>query len=360
MSAAIQPPPAFCTEAEQWGALQRRDAAADGHFVYSVRTTGVYCRPSCAARSPRPANVAFHAGRAEAESAGFRPCKRCRPDLPPRAERDGQLVAQACRHIEAAAEPPSLVELAAAAGCSPFHFHRLFRRVAGVTPKAYAAAHRQSRVQTGLAAGAGVTTALYDAGFNSSGRFYGTADAMLGMTPTAFRAGGAGETIRHAAGPCSLGYVLVAVSGRGICAILLGSGAAPLQADLADRFPRASLQPDAALASLLAEVVRAVEAPGVAPALSLPLDIRGTAFQRRVWQALQAIPPGRTASYTAVAAAIGAPGASRAVAGACAANRLAVVVPCHRVVATDGRLAGYRWGVDRKRQLLAKERPGRS
>ena len=355
MSAAIQPAPAFYTEAEQWSALLRRDPAADGHFLYSVRTTGVYCRPSCAARAPRPGNVAFHASRAEAESAGFRPCKRCRPHLPPRAERDAQVVARACRHIEAAAEPPSLAELAAAAGCSPFHFHRLFRRVAGVTPKAYAAAHRQSRVQLGLAAGTGVTAALYDAGFSSSGRFYGAADAMLGMTPTAFRAGGAGETIRHAAGPCSLGYVLVAVSGRGICAILLGGEAAPLEADLAARFPRASLQPDPALASLLAEVVHAVEAPGTAPALSLPLDIRGTAFQRRVWQALQAIPPGRTASYAAVAVTIGAPRASRAVAAACAANRIAVVVPCHRVVASDGSLAGYRWGVDRKRRLLAKE-----
>ncbi len=355
MSAALQPFPPFCTDALRWDALRRRDPAADGHFLYSVRTTGVYCRPSCAARPARPANVAFHASRAEAERAGFRPCKRCRPDLPPRAEREAQWVAEACRQIETAAEPPSLADLATAAGCSPFHFHRLFRRVAGVTPKAYAAAQRQSRVQAELAAGAGVTTALYDAGFSSSGRFYGAADAMLGMTPTAYRAGGAGETIRHAAGPCSLGHVLVAVSGRGVCAILLGDDPALLASDLSGRFPRARLGPDPALAGLLGEVVRAIDAPGKAPALSLPLDIRGTAFQRRVWQALQAIPPGQTASYAAVAATLGAPRASRAVAAACAANRLAVVVPCHRVVAGDGGLAGYRWGVERKRRLLAKE-----
>ena len=360
MSAAIQLAAPFCTEAARWEALRRRDPAADGHFLYSVRSTGVYCRPSCAARPPRPANVAFHPSRAEAERAGFRPCKRCRPDLPPRAERDAHSVAQACRQIETAAEAPSLAELAAAAGCSRFHFHRLFRRVAGVTPKAYAAAHRQVRVQTGLAGGADVTTALYDAGFSSAGRFYGAADAMLGMTPTAYRAGGAGETIRHAAGACSLGFVLVAVSGRGVCAVLLGDGAAPLGAELAARFPRATTQADPTLAGLLAEVVRAVDSPGDAPSLSLPLDVRGTAFQRRVWQALQAIPPGQTASYAAVAAAVGAPRASRAVAAACAANRLAVVVPCHRVVASSGGLAGYRWGVERKRRLLAEEATSRA
>ena len=361
MSAALShPAKPFTTDDERRAALRQRDPAADGHFVYSVRTTGVYCRPSCAARPPLPRNVAFHATGEEAERAGFRPCKRCRPDLPPRQECEARLVAQACRSIESALEPPGLAELAAAAGCSLHHFHRLFRRVAGVTPKAYAAAHRQSRVQIGLASGAGVTSALYDAGFSSSGRFYHAADAMLGMTPTAYRAGGAGEAIRFAAGPCSLGAVLVAVSGRGVCAILLGDDPAPLHADLAARFPHADRVEDPDLSGLLAEVVRLVDAPADAPALSLPLDIRGTAFQRRVWEALQAIPPGQTASYAAVAATLGAPRATRAVAAACAANRLAVAIPCHRVVASGGGLAGYRWGVDRKRRLLAKEEPSPS
>ena len=356
MSAMLSSPPApFHTEPERWSALQQRNPAADAHFLYSVRSTGVYCRPSCAARPPLRANVAFHATRADAERAGFRPCQRCRPDLPPRPEREARLVARACRTIETAAEPPSLAQLAAAASCGPHHFHRLFRRIVGVTPKAYAAAQRQRRVQAGLAGGSGVTAALYEAGFSSSGRFYHGADAMLGMTPTAYRAGGAGEAIRYAAGPCSLGTVLVAVSGRGVCAILLGDDPAPLEADLAARFSRATRTADPALAGLLAEVVRLVDTPSDAPALSLPLDIRGTAFQRRVWEALQAIPPGQTASYSAVAASLGSPRATRAVAAACAANRLAVAVPCHRVVASGGGLAGYRWGVERKRRLLAKE-----
>lgn len=336
-------------------AVRRRDAAADGAFLYSVATTGVYCHPSCAARPALRHNIAFHADRHAAERAGFRPCKRCRPDLPPRAEREAALVAAACRAIEAAEDAPSLAALAAEAGISPHHFHRTFRRVAGVTPKAYHAAHRQARVQAGLAAGAGVTEAIYDAGFNSSGRFYAAADAMLGMTASRYRAGGPGETIRHAAGRCSLGHVLVAATERGVCAILLGDDAAALQAELRGRFPKATLQDAGPDAEWLAEVVAFVDHPG-SDALALPLDIRGTVFQRRVWEVLRAIPPGETLSYAAVAARLGQPAAVRAVAGACAANALAVAVPCHRVVASTGALAGYRWGVERKRALLARER----
>ena len=350
-------PAGFADAAERWAALRRRDPAADGHFLYSVSSTGVYCHPSCKARPARAENVAFHLRRADAERAGFRPCQRCRPDLPPRAEREAALVARACQRIDAADEPPALAELAAAVGCSPHHFHRLFRRVAGITPAAYAAWRRQQRVQAGLSGGAGVTTAMYDAGYNSSGRFYEAADAMLGMTPTAYRRGGAGEAVRHAVGRCSLGCVLVATGSRGVCAILLGDDPATLAADLRARFPHAEHQSaDGALAELLAEAVRLVDDPAGGGALPLPLDIRGTAFQRRVWEALRAIPAGRTASYAAVAAQIGAPGAARAVAAACAANRLAVAVPCHRVVASDGGLAGYRWGLDRKRRLLERER----
>jgi len=349
--------PRFATPAARWEAVCRRDPAADGEFLYAVETTGVYCRPSCAARPARREHVSFHASAADAERAGFRPCKRCRPDLPPRAERDAALVAAACRAIEAADEPPRLAELAAQAGVSPHHFHRTFRRVAGVTPRAYAAAHRQRRVQDGLAAGAGVTDTLYAAGFGSSGRFYAAAPAMLGMTPSAYRQGGQGEAVWHAVGRCSLGYVLVAATERGVCAILLGNDPAALAADLATRFPHARLSeaaPD--FADWVAAVVRFVDDPGRAEGLGLPLDVRGTAFQRRVWEALQQIPAGETASYGEVAARLGSPRAVRAVAAACAANKLAVAIPCHRVVARDGSLAGYRWGVERKRRLLERER----
>ena len=348
---------AFASEAARWDALRRRDPAADGHFLYSVATTGVYCHPSCAARPARPENVAFFATRAEAERAGFRPCKRCCPDQPPRAAREAALAAAACRQIEAAEEAPSLAALADAAGCSPHHFHRLFRRVVGVTPKAYADAHRQRRVQDDLGAGSGVTEAIYAAGFNSSGRFYEAADGMLGMAPSRYRAGGAGEAVSYAVGRCSLGCVLVAAAGRGVCAILLGDDPAALVADLRARFPRATLGPaEADFAGVVAAVVRLVDDPAAAGGPPLPLDIRGTAFQRRVWETLRQIQPGETASYAEVAARIGAPRAVRAVAAACGANKLAVAVPCHRVVAANGGLAGYRWGVARKRALLERER----
>jgi AraC family transcriptional regulator of adaptative response/methylated-DNA-[protein]-cysteine methyltransferase len=347
--------PLFATEAERWAALRARDAAADDAFFYSVATTGVYCRPSCAARPARPENVAFHTTRAESERAGFRPCRRCRPDLPPKAAREAAIVARACRMIETAETPPDLDTLAAASGLSAFHFHRLFRRVAGVTPRAYAAAHRQARVQGSLATAGSVTATIYNAGFSSAGRFYDAANDMLGMTPSAWRAGGAGERITFALGHGALGCVLVAATARGLCAILLGDSAASVQDELRQRFPRAALQPgDAGFADLVAQVVAFVDQPG--DSLGLPLDIRGTAFQRRVWEELRRIPAGRTLTYTELADRIGAPSAVRAVAGACAANRLAVAVPCHRVVAADGTLAGYRWGLSRKQALLARER----
>ena len=346
----------FHTDDDRLDAVRRRDPAADGAFLYSVRTTGVYCRPSCAARPALSRNIAFHPTRQQAESAGFRPCMRCRPDQPPRAERDAAMVAAACRRIEAAEDAPDLAAMAAAAGVSPYHFHRLFRRIAGVTPKAYADAQRLARVQAELAGGALVTAALYRAGFNSSGRFYAAADAMLGMTASRYRAGGSGETIHHAFGEASLGRVLVATAGRGVCAILLGEEEDAMLADLRQRFPRATLAAAPAdFAETVADVVAHVERPGLG--LALPLDIRGTAFQRRVWDVLRSIPPGETLSYAAVAARLGQPTAVRAVSGACAANVLAVAVPCHRVVASTGALAGYRWGVNRKKALLARERP---
>jgi AraC family transcriptional regulator, regulatory protein of adaptative response / methylated-DNA-[protein]-cysteine methyltransferase len=338
----------------RWRAVLRRDSAADGSFYYSVSSTGVYCRPSCGARQPRPEHVAFHATRAEAERAGFRPCKRCRPDGASRDERYAAQVAEACRCIEEAETLPDLATLAERAGLSSGHFHRIFKRSTGLTPRQYAAARRGERVRTALGRGARVTDAIYDAGYNSSGHFYSAADAMLGMTPGHYRAGGDTMAIRFAVGECSLGSILVAQSERGVCAILLGDDPDQLARDLQDRFPNATLiGGDAVFERLVARVVGFVEAP--ARGLDLPLHVRGTAFQQRVWQALREIPPGTTASYGEIAARIGAPKATRAVAQACAANALAVAIPCHRVVRTDGDLSGYRWGVDRKRALLTRE-----
>ena len=337
----------------RWAAVRARDA--DAAFVYAVATTGVFCRPSCAARPARPEHVSFFPTADAARQAGFRPCKRCRPDLPPKAEREQALIAKACRRIESAEEPPSLAELANGAGVSPSHFHRLFRRITGLTPRGYAAGCRARLLHAALPAAPTVTEAFYGAGFNSPGRFYAAAPGLLGMTPSAYRAGAPGELIRHAAGNSALGVVLVAATGIGVCAILLGDDAETLAADLRARFPRARLEPgDAQFSAWVAAVVSFVDAPA-AGSLALPLDIRGTAFQRRVWEALRAIPPGETRTYSAVAAGLGAPNAVRAVAGACAANPLAVAVPCHRVVGRDGGLSGYRWGLHRKRALLDRE-----
>jgi len=345
---------AFAGDAERWAAVQRRDRAADGEFFYSVRTTGVYCRPSCAARLPRRENVSFHDSTAAAERAGFRPCKRCRPDAPGLEERHAHAIAEACRLIEGAETPPDLDALAAVAGMSRFHFHRVFKAATGVTPKAYAGARRAERVRAALPHSATVTEAIYDSGYNSSGRFYASSSSLLGMNPTNFRAGGTGAAIRFALGECSLGSILVAATEKGVCAILLGDEPAALLRDLEDRFPKAELiGGDRDFEQLVAKVVGFVEAPALG--LDLPLDVRGTAFQQRVWETLRAIPAGATASYTEIAKRIGRPKAVRAVAQACAANAIAVAIPCHRVVRNDGALAGYRWGIARKRALLARE-----
>ena len=339
----------------RWEAVLRRDAGFDGHFYYSVDTTGIYCRPSCPAKRPKRAHVHFHDTVEKAEAAGFRACKRCRPGGPSLATRHNAKIAEVCRIIEAAETPPPLADLAAAVGLSPHHFHRLFKAALGVTPKAYAAAHRDKRVREALPQAKTVTEALYDAGFNSSGRFYATATEALGMSPGTYRDGGAGTEIRYATGTCSLGAILVAATGKGVCAIFLGDAQKDLVAELRKRFPRAALaEGDAAFAALTAKAIAIVEAPGAQA--DLPLDIKGTAFQLRVWEALRRIPAGTTASYAEVAESIGAPEAARAVAGACAANKIAVAIPCHRVVRSDGTLSGYRWGVERKRALLGKEK----
>lgn len=339
----------------RWAAVRARDAGADGRFFYSVASTGVYCRPSCGARTPRPENVSFHASRTDAEAAGFRPCKRCRPDLPPLAERQAAMVAALCRQIDDADTLPSLDALAASAGCSRFHLLRVFRAHTGLTPRAWAAARRAERLRKRLADGASVTEAIVDAGYGSTSRVYEKSARPLGMTPRRYRAGGADTDIRFAIAQCALGALLVAASPQGVCAIALGDDADALARDLQDRFPQARLSgDDADFARVVAQVVGFVEAPRIG--LALPLDLRGTAFQQRVWAALRAIPPGQTLSYTELAQRIGAPAAVRAVASACAANTLAVAVPCHRVVRTDGSLSGYRWGVARKRALLDRER----
>jgi AraC family transcriptional regulator, regulatory protein of adaptative response / methylated-DNA-[protein]-cysteine methyltransferase len=345
---------AVTREDPRWQQVLARDRAADGQFYYSVKTTGVYCRPSCAARTARPENVTFHATTVAAEQAGFRACKRCKPDQPSSAIDHSARVTAACRLIEQSEQIPKLEGLAAKVGLSAFHFQRVFKAATGLTPRQYAVAHRSERVRTTLQNSQTVTDAIYDAGFGSNSRFYESANQVLGMTPTHFRNGGSDREIHFAVGQCSLGAVLVASSPVGVCAILLGDDPDLLVRDLQDRFPKANLiGGDSAFESLVAQVVGMIEAPG--QTFNLPLDVRGTAFQQRVWQALRTIPAGETASYAQVAARIGAPTSMRAVAQACGANALAVAIPCHRVVRSDGSLSGYRWGVDRKRTLLARE-----
>lgn len=342
------------TEADpRWAKVKMRDKASDGAFVYSVGTTGVYCRPSCAARLANPANVRFHATPEAARAAGFRACKRCKPDLGA-AQPHAAKVAEAARRIAASETMPSLASLAAKAGLSPHHFHRVFKAVTGLTPKDYAAAHRGRKLREQLHDGASITQAIYDAGYNSGSRFYEKSKSLLGMTPSNYRAGGADEDIRFAIAKTSLGALLVAASEKGVCAILLGDDPEKLLRDLQDRFHRARLVGgDAKFEKLVAKIVGVVEHPG--KGLDLPLDIRGTAFQQRVWKALATIPAGKTASYAQIAKKIGRPQAARAVAQACAANNLAIAIPCHRVVKTDGGLSGYRWGVARKQELLKRE-----
>lgn len=347
----------YQTESQRWEALSSRLPYADGHFYYAVKTTGIYCRPGCPSRAPKRENVMFYDSRAAAEQAGFRPCKRCLAAAAKGSDY-GCKVAQACRLLEAAEQAPTLAELAQAAALSKFHFHRIFVQLTGLTPKAYWKAQRAARVRQQLAQGGAVTNAIYAAGYASTGRFYEESTQMLGMKPQHYRDAGCGEVIYFAVGQCSLDAVLVASTVRGICALSLGDDPQLLLQELQDRFANAELRGgDAHYEQLVARVVALIEAPlGAAPEMwNLPLDIRGTAFQTQVWQALQNIPAGSRLSYSELAEQMGCPKAVRAVASACAANKIALIIPCHRVVRSDGSLSGYRWGVERKRELLQRE-----
>lgn len=344
----------WTTDDERWQAIVERNQAANGHFVYGVRSTGIYCLPSGAARLPKRSNVEFFDTPEAAERQGYRPSQRLRRGQSTLEQRYTDKIAAACRFIEREPEDVKLADIAAYVGLSPAHFHRIFKEVTGLTPKNYASAYRRQHLGEHLTRAGSVTEAIFDAGFNSNSRFYETSSATLGMTPKAWRKGGQGVRIHFALGLCSLGDILVAQSEKGICAIFLGDDADQLLQDLQDKFPAAELiGGDTSFEQVIARVVGFIEAPEIG--LDLPVDIRGTAFQQRVWQALRMIPVGTTVSYADIARQIGAPKAVRAVAGACAANMLAVAIPCHRVVRHDGALSGYRWGVERKRALLNKE-----
>ncbi len=348
----------FTTDDTRWAAVQARDLAADGQFVYAVKTTGIYCRPTSSARLPKRKNVEFFETPQAAEAAGYRASRRATADQTAAAVQRAALVAAACLLIEQAETLPNLEELAAQVGISAFHFHRVFKAETGLTPKAYASAFRARRLREELdssgTSGGTITEAIYGAGFNSNSRFYETSEARLGMHPRDYRDGGRNAEIHFAVGQCSLGAILVAQSQLGICAILLGDDPDRLVRDLQDRFPKARLLGgDDGFEQLIAQVVGFIEAPALG--LHLPLDVRGTAFQERVWQALREIPPGTTVSYAEIAKRIGSPRAVRAVAQACGANHIAVAIPCHRVVRRDGSISGYRWGVERKRELLQRE-----
>jgi len=342
------------TDERRWQAVAQRDPRADGAFVYAVKSTGIYCRPTCASRLPNRRNVTYFPGPVQAKASGFRPCRRCSPDaISARAEAIALVVA-ACTHIERASAPPSLTELAETVGMSRSRFHRLFKKMVGITPRAYAAEHRTRRLKEALARGWSVTRALYEAGFNASSRLYEGSAERLGMTPHRYKTGAKGLDINYAVTASSLGPVLVAATDLGICAITFGEHMEGLFNDLRSRFPLARLlEADASFAATVRRVVSLIETPVAGH--DLPLDIQGTAFQQRVWQALRRIPPGTTASYGDVARSLGRPTAARAVAGACARNPLAVAIPCHRVVRQDGGLGGYRWGMERKRTLLDRE-----
>ena len=340
---------------QRWNDLLRRNAAKDGKFVYSVEGTGIYCQPSCGGRLPAPETVSFFDSAADAEKAGLRPCQRCRPDLPPRSERHAVMVAELCKYMEESEDSPSLQSLADMAGISMYHLHRIFKSITGVTPKAYADEVRTRKMRRNLNRKTTITAAIYNSGYGSSSRFYEQSGRRLGMTPRDFRRGGSDVSIVFSVTECWLGFVLVAASQKGICAITMGEAREPLVKELYSMFPEAeSIAGDGDFDRLVARIVSFIEQPG--EGLDLPLDVQGTAFQHRVWKALLAVPSGTTVSYAELAKRIGSPKAVRAVAQACDANKIAVAIPCHRVIRSDGELSSYRWEAKRKRALIEKEK----
>ncbi len=346
--------PTDLTDDARWDGVLRKDASLDGQYLFAVKTTGIYCRPSCSSRTPKRVNVEFYTSAQAARTDGYRACLRCAPDGLSKRQLQTQAILQVCRSIEVSQEKISLTNLAQQVNLSPHHFHRIFKEVTGVTPHDYYKARQIAQIGQSIKETDSVTEAIYDAGFSSSGRFYENTNAMLGMTPKAYKAGGAGEAIRVAVRSCALGLVLVAATERGICTIEFGDDAQALMQRLRLRFPQASiLSEDAQFEAWLMQLLAHIHVPKMA--LDLPLDVRGTVFQQQVWKALQDIPLGSTVSYTEVAQRIGKPKAVRAVATACASNVLAVAIPCHRVLRGNGKLSGYRWGVDRKRSLLDAE-----
>ncbi len=339
---------------ELWQAVLERNREYDGTFVYAVRSTGIYCRPSCASRRPQREQVLFFSQATLAEQAGFRACRRCHPDRPAADEPHMELVERMCRYIEERAEDvPTLGELARRFDMSPYYLQRTFKRLVGVTPRQYAAGHRLDRFRAHLKDGESVTEALYEAGYRSSSSAYEQAKEQLGMTPTSYRRGGSAAAISYTIVPCALGYLLVAATPRGICAVRLGDSEAELQTGLLREFPAATVQRGGDLERWVAVLLEYLR--GTQPHLDLPLDIQATAFQRRVWEALRAVPYGGTRTYRDIAEAIGQPTATRAVGHACATNPVALIIPCHRIVRRDGNLGGYHWGIERKRALLAQE-----
>lgn len=345
------------TDDERWQAVLARSAAADGQFVFAVQTTGIFCRPSCTAKQALRKNVRFFPDAGAALSAGFRPCKRCQPDKAHPQQHRLDKITRACQLLEQD-EAITLETLAQQVAMSPYHLHRLFKATTGLTPRAWQQASRARRLRDALNRGEGVTQAILQAGFPDSSSYYRQADTALGMTAKQFRRGGERLAIRHTLADCALGRCLVAESERGICAILLGDDDAALVAELRALFPAARDEPaDDAFRQRVRQVIATIDGRDVP--LTLPLDIQGTAFQQQVWQALRTIPCGETVSYQQLAATLGRPKAVRAVASACGANKLAIVIPCHRVVRTNGALSGYRWGVSRKAQLLRRESSGK-
>jgi len=349
----------------RWRAVQARDRRADGQFVYAVRSTGIYCRPSCPSRKPRASQILYFSRAEQANSQGFRPCRRCRPNLGNQAGEKAvhaEAVSKVCRHIEETLRQDggdegslSLAVLAREVNLSPHQLERAFQQMMGITPRKYVDAHRMRRIKNSLQKGKNVTTALYDAGFGSSSRLYERASKQMGMTPGTYRRGGKGMTISYTTTDTPFGLILVAATERGVSAVYLGDEEKKLEGALKKEYPQATLQrDDAALKNWVAPIVNHLR--GRTVRMDLPTDVQATAFQRRVWDELRKIPYGTTRTYTEVARSIGKPEAVRAVARACATNPVSIVVPCHRVVRTDGKLAGYRWGLNRKEALIEQEK----